>query len=309
MTTHDNRSNEDTPGPRGAMLVVFLLLGLASVALIGPWHVDNSLGRVALGFATVCIFAAYGTATWAVGNASGRRAQVPAPQTLELGPILERLDRILTALETRPAAPAADEDRAARPDIAAIAAAISERRWPDAEALLDGHPDDPEMTRLRDRLGSARHEEAKKLSGELEAARSVGDPDRVLEIREGLEAVMPAEEVKELDATLVKWFLALIMKRLRAGTVRADVADLAAKVAERFAQTVEGASLRASLPTLRRSAGLCPRCARPYRGIADACPICLAAPPPEPSGAAPGDVAEPPGWQAEPDLPDAIGDL
>ena len=33
------------------------------------------------------------------------------------------------------------------------------------------------------------------------------------------------------------------------------------------ATTVEGASVRASLPTLRRSVGLCPRCAQPYTAL------------------------------------------
>ena len=51
--------------------------------------------------------------------------------------------------------------------------------------------------------------------------------------------------------------------------------QLAARFAESFAATVEGASVRASLPTLRRSVGLCPRCAQPYIGVADACPNCL----------------------------------
>ena len=69
--------------------------------------------------------------------------------------------------------------------------------------------------------------------------------------------------------------MALIQKRLRAGTIRIDVVELAAKVAERFDHTSEGASLRAALPTLRRSAGLCARCGKPYTGIADACPVCL----------------------------------
>jgi hypothetical protein len=305
MTPNESRPNEGRTEPRGALLVLILLLGLAAVALVGPWHVDNSLGRVALGVATVCVLAAYGTATWIVGTVVRRRA----PVQVDWEPIIERLDRIVAALEARQFAPATDRAVDIRPDLSAIATAISERRWRDAESLLDGQADDPDLTRLGDRLRSAKKEEGARLSGELEAARGVGDPDRVLEIRDGLEALLPPDEVKELDSSLVKWFLALIMKRLRAGTVRADVADLAAKVAERFAQTVEGASLRASLPTLRRSAGLCPRCARPYRGIADACPICLATPPPEPAGAAPPDTVTPPDWEDEPDLADSIGDL
>ncbi len=78
-----------------------------------------------------------------------------------------------------------------------------------------------------------------------------------------------------LDPELAKWFLGLIHRRLRTGKIQADVVQLAARFAESFAATVEGASVRASLPTLRRSVGLCPRCAQPYTGVADACPNCL----------------------------------
>jgi hypothetical protein len=78
-----------------------------------------------------------------------------------------------------------------------------------------------------------------------------------------------------LDRDLSKWFLGLIHRRLRTGKVQADVVQLAARFAETFATTVEGASVRASLPTLRRTVGLCPRCAQPYIGVADACPNCL----------------------------------
>jgi hypothetical protein len=59
--------------------------------------------------------------------------------------------------------------------------------------------------------------------------------------------------------------------------MRADVAVLAARVALSLDDTPEGASLRASLPTLRRAAGLCARCGQPYTGIAEACPICQSA--------------------------------
>ena len=65
-----------------------------------------------------------------------------------------------------------------------------------------------------------------------------------------------------LEADLSKWFLKLIHNRLRTGKIQADVAILAGRIADVFCHTVEGASLRASLPTLRRSAGLCPRCAQ-----------------------------------------------
>ena len=136
---------------------------------------------------------------------------------------------------------------------------------------------------------------------ELKAAQEVNDPERVLEIHAGLASVLTAEvPLAEVEGPLVKWFLALIMRRLRGGTVRPDVADLAAKVAERFPKSVEGASLLgASLATLRRSRRpLARRVQRPYRGIADACPLCLAAegsPPGAPVDGAPGSA-----WEVEP---------
>ena len=69
-----------------------------------------------------------------------------------------------------------------------------------------------------------------------------------------------------LEADLSRWFLRLIHNRLRTGRIQADLAHLAGRIAESFSHTVDGASLHASLPTLRRSAGLCPRCASPTPG-------------------------------------------
>jgi hypothetical protein len=67
----------------------------------------------------------------------------------------------------------------------------------------------------------------------------------------------------------------LIHRRLRTGTIQSEVVQLASRFSEVFATTVEGASVRAALPTLRRSVGLCPRCSQPYAGVAEACPKCL----------------------------------
>ncbi|MHB1561909.1 MAG: hypothetical protein ACYC61_31045, partial [Isosphaeraceae bacterium] len=98
------------------------------------------------------------------------------------------------------------------------------------------------------------------------------------------------------------WFLDLIHRRLRVGRIQPEVVGLAARAAEVFGATVEGASLRASLPVLRRSVGLCPRCARPYVGTEAACPQCLAGVPPDavlppavpsPAPDAESDAAEP----------------
>lgn len=66
-----------------------------------------------------------------------------------------------------------------------------------------------------------------------------------------------------------------IFRRMHSGSVRDDVARLAQALVESFPESKEGLTLAQVMPVLRRSAGLCPRCARPYTGIANACHDCL----------------------------------
>lgn len=114
-----------------------------------------------------------------------------------------------------------------------------------------------------------------ELRARLDASRSANDPESVLALRDELAAQLSGEALNELDREVVRWLILLIQRRMRTGTVRADVVRLADRVASRFGATLEGASLRASLPTLRRSAGLCPACGEPYTGLEDACPTCI----------------------------------
>jgi hypothetical protein len=264
-------------------LVVPALLALAAIALVGPWHDQGMASRIARGIASTAVLASFGLTCWGLGKAEVTERPQPSLAP-DFGPRLDRLDRIATALEARPVQGAAVPD-----SLATIADAIAGGRWAEAEALLAAHPDHPDAARYARQVASSKESAGSALRDELEAAQAVNDPERVLEIHRGLAAVLTAEALEEIEARIAKWFVALIMRRLRGGTVRPDVAELAAKVAERFPRSVEGASLRASLGTLRRSAGLCPRCARPYRGIAEACPACLkGSPVPEsvPEGAA-----------------------
>jgi hypothetical protein len=203
---------------------------------------------------------------------------------------LPLLERIAQALERAPLAPALT---ASRPSgLAEFHAAIHARLWLDAEAiareLLAKSPGDPEFSRLEDELGRAKSLAAEDLRIRLDAARQTNDPDGVMALRDDLVGLIEPDALRELDRTLVKWLLTVIQKRLRTGTVGPDVAGLAARVAERFGGTVEGASLKAALPTLRRSAGLCARCGEPYAGLADACPKCLVPPAPTPGETSPG---------------------
>ncbi|WP_254053498.1 hypothetical protein [Singulisphaera sp. GP187] len=188
-----------------------------------------------------------------------------------LAEVLERSATLAPSFVPVPANPATE-----------IGKAIQEAKWDHAGTLIREfiatHPGEPDGPRLTREFETARALEARGLRGKLDAAREANDPDRVLELRDALRPLLDEEALLALDLDLTRWLMALIQKRLRTGTIRVDVVELATKVAERFDHTSEGASLRASLPTLRRCAGLCARCGKPYTGIDDACPECLTTP-------------------------------
>jgi hypothetical protein len=257
------------------------------------------------------------------------RNETPDPGDLAIeraATALERmaaaLERMAAAIERAPAAPAPGpgpviDERAGA--VVAIRQAIQKGEWEDAGARLIAfgvaHPDDPDGGQLIAELAGAREAASRSLLARVDAARAANDPDRVLELRDALGLVLAGDPLAALDLDLARWFMVLIQKRLRGGQMRPEVAILAARVAERFDATPEGASLRAALPTLRRSAGLCARCGEPYTGIADACPKCLATPSFPALGTTPsGDshnghpvVGEPDPVEDEPDpLPDDL---
>jgi hypothetical protein len=167
-----------------------------------------------------------------------------------------------------------------------IRRSIQAGKWSEARSLLDvfsdGFPEEPRLFALEEEMRTARTESIESHTAQLDAARKVNDPERVLELHRGMIPLLDAEARASLEAELSKWFLKLIHNRLRTGKIQTEVAVLAGRIADAFSHTVEGASLRASLPTLRRSAGLCPRCAEPYTGLDNACPKCLAVPAPPP---------------------------
>lgn len=212
-------------------------------------------------------------------DADGPRVLARLAELIEhrLAPALER---IAAALERAPAAPTPPpETRAVM--AAAIRRAIDVEAWPQAEERLRDlrrdHPEDAEAAEFAREIDSRRGASAEVLGQQIRAAHAANDPERMLELRDELVGLLEEGPRAELDRQVIGWLMALVQRRLRIAPMPPDVPWLAAAIAERFAATPEGASLRKALPTLRRSAGLCPRCARPYRGIADACPECLLA--------------------------------
>jgi hypothetical protein len=229
--------------------------------------------------------------TWALGGFSAgallrglgrvlllRQAQRPtsrsgaAPQVEAPAPLLEAASLaapgIGALLELREQA------------LADVRRAIRTGDWDEAReklnALAADHVEDARIRRLELEFQSAREAARDEHLSALHAARAVNDPDRVLELHRLLVPLLEEGARSAVEAELAAWFLRLIHNRLRTGRIQPELAELAGRIAEEFGHTVDGASLRASLPTLRRSAGLCPRCAGPYAGVADACPACLA---------------------------------
>jgi hypothetical protein len=192
--------------------------------------------------------------------------------------LVPAIERLAVALERRGADPVSDGRALA---VAGVQQAIADSRWEQAERLLEAfgrhYPAAQERETLADELAEARQAAVEALKAKLDAAQAVNDPEQVITFREELTLHLRGDSLKELDQKVITWLMSLIQRRLRTGTVRTDVAMLAEKVADSFGDTKEGASLRAALPTLRRSAGLCPKCAAPYAGIAEACPACLSA--------------------------------
>jgi hypothetical protein len=178
--------------------------------------------------------------------------------------LLERMAEGLAQRSGQVVAPSASGLERAR-SIAEIVRAAEAGDWVEVETRLSDFeadfPEDPELSSLKKDLTKSRDGFIKNSLGQLEAARAVSDADRVLEIYQHLLPSLDPERRATLDPELAKWFLGLIHRRLRVGKVQVDVVQLAARFAESFGATVEGASVRASLPTLRRSVGLCPRCA------------------------------------------------
>ncbi|MDR3636210.1 MAG: hypothetical protein P4L84_20580 [Isosphaeraceae bacterium] len=245
--------------------------------------------RRVMGVVALVTFASFGLAAWVAGHLLRTAAElidvvVDGVEANErTADLIERhmvpaLNRLASALERAPAD--ADANRSA--NAASVARrAIEAGRWGQADRLVEAFARDfpglPERTRLSDELAEARRGAVDELHRRVDAARAAGDGESAIDARDALTEHLRGPALADLDQDLVHWLYGLIQARARGGAVSAELAALASRAADSFGDTTEGASLRSALPKLRRSAGLCPRCARPYRGAAPSCPRCLAA--------------------------------
>jgi hypothetical protein len=273
--------------------------------------------RRVMGIVALITIGGFGLAGWLAGRllralaelidvfVDGAEAAGRTAELIELQ-LVPAIGRLAAALEK----PVAGSSRAPQPDpteearqetLAVFRRAIGSGRWSQAERLAQAFardfPGAPEAATLYDELARGRQQALHTLRGQLDAARLGNDPDRVIDVRDALTEHLHGEPLKDLDREVVRWLVGQVQARLKAGAAGPDVAALAGRVADSFGDTPEGASLRAALPNLRRSAGLCPRCGRPFTGRAEACPRCLA------GGLSPSTTTTPEPTHPEPRVP------
>jgi hypothetical protein len=210
---------------------------VSPAAVAAPWLRALWLA-LAFGLAGSAAFIALRTSSVLLGQLHNRNSRQARQLEDDLGRAVRLLERIAVGIEQ-----------------GALSMAV---RQPAESAQAP-----PAATGLEDRMA------------ELKAARDVNDPTRVLELYHAVASTLEAEPRQRLQSEIAAWFLTVIYRRLRTGKIQVEVVDLAARFAESFAATTQGASVLAALPMLRRSAGLCPRCAQPYIGTGQACPQCL----------------------------------
>jgi hypothetical protein len=195
--------------------------------------------------------------------------------------LVEKIDAFLASTRTamNERTPATGDDPARRCAIEAIHRAIRGKEWSEADRLVERlrveGTLDPHLDQLSMTVENGRNEEIESQLERIKASQEVGDSERVLDLYQDAAPLLDPRSRKSLEEDLARWFMNLIQRRLRSGTIRPEVVTLSARVSELFGGTAEGASLRAGLPTLRRTVGLCPRCGGPYIGVSDACPVCL----------------------------------
>lgn len=237
------------------------------------------LGTVIVGFLVGLGLAAVQRVVGAIDRVEdGRRFEAERWEIL-----CEKIDAYLASTQTalNERAPVTGEDPARRSAIDAIHRAIRDKEWSEADRLVETLRAegtlDPDLDRLSMTVENGRNEAIESQLERIKASQEVGDSERVLDLYQDAARLLDPMSRKSLEDDLARWFMNHIQRRLRSGTIQAEVVTLTARVSEIFGGTAEGASLRAGLPTLRRTVGLCPRCGGPYVGASDACPVCLGA--------------------------------
>lgn len=204
------------------------------------------------------------------------------PGVLRVCQLLEKTNESIAGVSTaKPPATASTAATEARQQaIDAVREAIRREWWDQARrlaaAFAEQFPEAPEAKDLAAQVETAHHRKVQSLREQLDQAERSSDAEVMLNVRDRLSAYLNGTELYQVDRRVAHWMATFLREALANGKAK-QVVHLAERVVDAFGDsTNEGAQVRSALPTLRRSAGLCPDCGQPYDVSLVRCPACEA---------------------------------
>ena len=202
------------------------------------------------------------------------------PGINRIGQLLEKTNETLArAAAARPAAgPSLVEAR--QQAIDGVREAMRREWWDQARRLAasfaEKFPDVPEARDLPAQVEAAVQRRVESLRRQLDESLQANDPDAALNARDRLAPHLEGAELETLDRRVARRVIGYVRESLAEGRAR-DAVPIAERVVNSMGDTTsEGAQLRAALPTLRRSIGLCPDCGQPFDVSLVRCAACEA---------------------------------
>jgi hypothetical protein len=204
------------------------------------------------------------------------------PGVIRIGQLIEKTNEALASAGsakvpvTLNAAPNEARSRA----IESVREAMKQERWEHAKRLAraaaEQFPDSIDATELTAQVETTFTRRVQSLREMLQQAEQAGDCDSLLNLRDRLSAYLDGTELYQVDRRVAHRISQILREALAAGRAK-EVVQLAERLVDAVGDsTQEGAQVRASLPTLRRSAGLCPECGQPSDPSRARCPACEA---------------------------------
>jgi len=143
-----------------------------------------------------------------------------------------------------------------------------------AAAVAERFPDSTEAKGLLARVEAEYGRRVQGLRELLDEAVRANDAEAILNSRDRLSGYLAGSEFEQLDRRVARVVASYLREALAEGKAR-EIVHLAERVVDVLGDsTSEGAQVRAALPTLRRSAGLCPECGEPYDVSLVRCATC-----------------------------------
>jgi hypothetical protein len=204
------------------------------------------------------------------------------PGVLRIGQLIEKTNESLagaTAMKSSALAGSAASEARQRA-IDSVRDAVRRESWDQARRIAgefaERFPEAADAKDLCAQVEAALARKVQSLRDQLDQVERAGDCEGLLNIRDRLSAYLDGTELYQVDRRVAHWTAKYLRDALVAGKAK-EVVHLAERIVDAVGDTTqEGAQVRASLPTLRRSAGLCPECGQPNDVRLVRCPACEA---------------------------------